>query len=120
MLGSHDPDAEGWCLRPGTFGAYVVTDHVDALYERLRDAGVKVLREIADQAYGSGEFSITDLEGNRWRAGAAPANASTSSGAGPGALAPYGQSGSGGSVTSRRTLAGGMSTWLYPRRTRSA
>ncbi|WP_431046934.1 VOC family protein [Streptomyces sp. P1-3] len=69
MLGSYDPDTEGWCLRPGTFGAYVVTDHVDALYERLRHAGVKVLREIADQPYGSREFGIADPEGNKWSFG---------------------------------------------------
>ncbi|MGW1376904.1 VOC family protein [Streptomyces sp. NPDC002446] len=69
MLGSYDPDTGGWCLTPGTFGAYVVTDHVDALYERLRGAGVKVLREIADQPYGSREFSIADPEGNKWSFG---------------------------------------------------
>ncbi|MGG7569444.1 VOC family protein [Streptomyces sirii] len=69
MLGSYDPDAEGWCLTPSTFGAYVVTDHVDALYERLRGAGVEILREIADQSYGSREFSVADPEGNKWSFG---------------------------------------------------
>ncbi|MFF9894341.1 VOC family protein [Streptomyces longispororuber] len=69
MLGSHDPEAAEWCLEPGTFGAYVVTDHVDALYRRLTDAGVKVLREIADQPYGSREFAVADPEGNKWSFG---------------------------------------------------
>ncbi|MHB9758716.1 VOC family protein [Streptomyces sp. BYX5S] len=71
MLGSLKPDATDadWCLRPGTFGAYVVTDQVDELYARLVDAGVKILREIADQPYGSREFAITDPEGNKWSFG---------------------------------------------------
>ncbi|MCX5531202.1 VOC family protein [Streptomyces sp. NBC_00006] len=71
MLGSHKPDAEPgtWCVEPGTFGGYVVTARVDELYERLVDAGVKILREIEDQPYGSREFAITDPEGNKWSFG---------------------------------------------------
>ncbi|ARX83013.1 MULTISPECIES: VOC family protein [Streptomyces] len=69
MLGSHDPKAAEWCLQPGTFGAYVVTDHVDDLYLRLTTAGVKVIREIEDQPYGSREFAIADPEGNKWSFG---------------------------------------------------
>ncbi|MET7937130.1 VOC family protein [Streptomyces sp. NPDC005322] len=69
MLGSYDPATKAWCLEPGTFGAYVVTDEVDALHERLRKAGVKVIREIADQPYGSREFAIADPEGNKWSFG---------------------------------------------------
>ncbi|MFD7298623.1 VOC family protein [Streptomyces sp. NPDC059897] len=71
MLGSEKPDAaEGdWSLKPGTFGCYVVTAHVDELYARLVDAGVKIFREIADQPYGSREFAIADPEGNLWSFG---------------------------------------------------
>lgn len=69
MLGSYKPDSAEWCLRPGTFGAYVVTDHVDDLYQRLSAAGAKVIREIADQPYGSREFAIADPEGNKWSFG---------------------------------------------------
>jgi uncharacterized glyoxalase superfamily protein PhnB len=71
MLGSHDPDADPatWCQQPGTFGCYVVTDRVDELYARLVDAGVKILREIEDQPYGSREFAIVDPEGNKWSFG---------------------------------------------------
>lgn len=69
MLGSYDPKAAEWCLRPGTFGAYVVTDHVDDLYLRLTTAGVKVIREIEDQPYGSREFAVADPEGNKWSFG---------------------------------------------------
>ncbi|NBE54274.1 VOC family protein [Streptomyces boluensis] len=71
MLGSYDPDAKDWSLRPGTFGAYVVTEHVDTLYARLAapDSGARILREIADEPYGSREFAITDPEGNQWAFG---------------------------------------------------
>ncbi|KUF15332.1 VOC family protein [Streptomyces silvensis] len=72
MLGSHDPKSTEYCLEPGTFGAYVVTAHVDDLYRRLTDAGVKVLREIEDQPYGSREFGVADPEGNKWTFGTYP------------------------------------------------
>ncbi|WP_306318878.1 MULTISPECIES: VOC family protein [unclassified Streptomyces] len=71
MLGSGKPDAgEGdWCLKPGTFGCYVVTAKVDDLYARLVAAGADILREITDQPYGSREFAIKDPEGNMWSFG---------------------------------------------------
>ncbi|MFH8605923.1 VOC family protein [Streptomyces sp. NPDC018029] len=70
MLGSYDPEsAAAACGKPGTSGAYVVTDHVDALYARLTEAGVKITREIEDKPYGSREFGIEDPEGNRWSFG---------------------------------------------------
>ncbi|MPV50636.1 glyoxalase [Pseudactinotalea sp. HY160] len=68
MLGSHKSGGE-WSLEPGTFGAYVVTDHIDELYARLVAAGVTILRELADQDYGNREFAIADPEGNRWSFG---------------------------------------------------
>ncbi|MDI3385102.1 VOC family protein [Streptomyces sp. B-S-A8] len=72
MLGSYDPEKKGpWTLEPGTLGAYVVTDHVDELYERLTapGSGVQILMEIVDQPYGNREFAITDPEGNKWSFG---------------------------------------------------
>ncbi|MGW7274736.1 VOC family protein [Streptomyces sp. NPDC054864] len=69
MLGSYDEKSQEWCLKPGTFGAYVVTDHVDDLYQRLTAAGVEIIREIEDQPYGSREFAIADPEGNKWSFG---------------------------------------------------
>ncbi|GHJ42473.1 VOC family protein [Streptomyces sp. TS71-3] len=69
MLGSYRGDTTAWCLEPGTLGAYVVTDRVDELYERLSAAGVRILREIEDQPYGSREFAIADPEGNKWSFG---------------------------------------------------
>ncbi|WP_419998634.1 VOC family protein [Streptomyces boninensis] len=71
MLGSHKPDSD-WATPPGTAGAYVVTAQVDALYDRVKGAGAKVIREIEDQPYGSREFSIEDPEGNKWSFGTYP------------------------------------------------
>lgn len=68
MLGSHQPQRT--CTRePGTAGMYVVTDQVDALYERVKQSGAKVISEISDQPYGNREFSIADPEGNLWSFG---------------------------------------------------
>ncbi|WPO74229.1 MULTISPECIES: VOC family protein [unclassified Streptomyces] len=70
MLGSYDPGtAAETCGKPGTSGAYVVTDRVDDLYHRLREAGVKITGDIEDKPYGSREFGIRDPEGNRWSFG---------------------------------------------------
>jgi uncharacterized glyoxalase superfamily protein PhnB len=70
MLGSErDDGAEGWNLRPGSFGAYVVTDEPSALFARLVSAGVEVIRPLADTEYGSTEFAIRDPEGNLWSFG---------------------------------------------------
>lgn len=70
MLGDAKTDGvDAWVLAPGTFGAYVVTDSPDALYERAMDAGATLLRELNDTPYGSREFSVRDPEGNRWSFG---------------------------------------------------
>ena len=68
MMGSYKPEGE-WSREPGTFGAYVVTDRVDELYEQVRSAGARITREVADQDYGNREFSIADPEGNLWSFG---------------------------------------------------
>lgn len=68
MLASHEPGGV-WHREPGSAGTYVVTDQVDALYERARGAGAEVLRELADQDYGNREFAIRDPEGNLWSFG---------------------------------------------------
>jgi uncharacterized glyoxalase superfamily protein PhnB len=71
MLGS--ARAEGaedhWPLRPGTFGAYVVTDDPDGLFSRAAAAGATVLRELHDTDYGSRDFAVIDPEGNHWSFG---------------------------------------------------
>ncbi len=68
MMGSHKPGG-AWSRPPGTFGAYVVTDHVDDLYERIKGKGATITRELADQDYGNREFAIADPEGNLWSFG---------------------------------------------------
>lgn len=74
MLGSAVHESSGgsagtWSLKPGTFGAYVVTDAPDALFAQATAAGARVLREPQDTAYGSREFAVIDPEGNLWSFG---------------------------------------------------
>ena len=74
MLGSvrdGDTDAHGQATptRPGTFGAYVVTDDVDAVYQRAKAAGAEIIAEPYDTDYGSHDFAAADPEGNRWSFG---------------------------------------------------
>jgi uncharacterized glyoxalase superfamily protein PhnB len=70
MLGSarDDPD-DAWPIRPGTFGAYVVTDDPDGLCARIKAAGGDVTQDLEDTDYGSRGFSMRDPEGNMWSFG---------------------------------------------------
>ncbi|HEX8928651.1 MAG TPA: VOC family protein [Actinomycetota bacterium] len=70
MLGSvrDDPD-DPWPLRPGTFGAYVVADDIDALHERAAKAGAEIVKAPYRTDYGSYDFLARDPEGNRWSFG---------------------------------------------------
>jgi uncharacterized glyoxalase superfamily protein PhnB len=63
--GEDDP----WALRPGSAGAYVVTDAADELFERAVAAGAAVINKPHDTEYGSREFAVRDPEGNRWSFG---------------------------------------------------
>ena len=71
MLGSvREGQAEdSWPAPPGTFGAYVVTDHVDAVYQRAKATGAEIIAEPYDTDYGSHDFAAADPEGNRWSFG---------------------------------------------------
>jgi uncharacterized glyoxalase superfamily protein PhnB len=70
MLGSaKDGPDDPWPLRPGTFGAYVVTSQPDELFARATAAGATVLLGLRDTDYGSRDFSVSDPEGNRWSFG---------------------------------------------------
>jgi uncharacterized glyoxalase superfamily protein PhnB len=71
MLGSaRESDADdAWPLKPGSFGAYVVTDDPDALFARATAAGAKVLHELKNTDYGSRDFAVLDPEGNHWSFG---------------------------------------------------
>ena len=70
MLGSvrDDPDDQ-WPLRPGTFGAYVVADDIEALHERAAKAGAEIVKPPYDTDYGSRDFLARDPEGNLWSFG---------------------------------------------------
>jgi uncharacterized glyoxalase superfamily protein PhnB len=70
MLGSADrgPDDQ-WALKPGSFGAYVVVDDADALYERAVKGGAEITEGLNDTDYGSRGFAARDPEGNRWSFG---------------------------------------------------
>ncbi|MFI5892736.1 VOC family protein [Actinoplanes sp. NPDC051513] len=70
MLGSANrgPDDQ-WSLPPGTFGAYVVADDIDALHARAAKAGAEIIRPPQDTEYGSHEFAARDPEGNLWSFG---------------------------------------------------
>ena len=71
MLGSAREEGTGdaWPLRPGTFGAYVVTDDPDGLFARATRAGATVLQELHDTDYGSRDFAVIDPEGKHWSFG---------------------------------------------------
>jgi uncharacterized glyoxalase superfamily protein PhnB len=74
MLGPvrEDNETDGWPVPPGSFGAYVVTDDPDSLYERATKAGAEVIAGLHDTGYGSRDFAVRDSEGNRWSFGTYP------------------------------------------------
>jgi len=67
--GGEDAHGQATPSAPGTFGAYVVTDDVDAVYQRARAAGAEIIAEPHDTDYGSHDFAAGDPEGNRWSFG---------------------------------------------------
>jgi len=70
MLGSaKDAPDDPWPLRPGSFGAYVVTGTPDELFARATAAGATVVMGLHDTDYGSRDFIVSDPEGNRWSFG---------------------------------------------------
>lgn len=61
-------------MRPGTSAVYVITDDVDAVYERvLHDGSGIVVQVPTDTQFGSGAdvyaFTAADPEGNLWTFG---------------------------------------------------
>lgn len=60
---------EEWPVRPGTFGASVVTDHVDEVYDRVRRAGARIVAGPRHEDYGNYGFVMRDSEGNHWAFG---------------------------------------------------
>lgn len=53
----------------GSAVVYVVTDEPDALFARATAAGAEVVLGLADQDYGSRDFTVRDPEGNLWTFG---------------------------------------------------
>ena len=47
----------------------MVTDDVDAVYQRAKAAGAEIIAEPHDTDYGSHDFAAADPEGNRWSFG---------------------------------------------------
>lgn len=70
MIGSARDDKYGAMVDgPGASGGkstYVVTEDVDALFERAQAAGADMLTGLTDQDYGSRDFICRDPEGNVW------------------------------------------------------
>ena len=54
---------------PGTSGVYVVVTDPDAVYARAQAIGARLVRDMAEEDYGSRGFSIADAEGNTWSFG---------------------------------------------------
>ena len=48
---------------------YAVVSDPDRHYERAKAAGAEIVRDLADQPYGSREYGVRDLEGNSWSFG---------------------------------------------------
>jgi uncharacterized glyoxalase superfamily protein PhnB len=47
-------------------GVYVVVSDPDAAYEHAQAAGAEIVQPIADQSYGSRDFTLRDPEGHLW------------------------------------------------------
>lgn len=52
-----------------TVSIYVVVSDPDTHYDRAAEAGANVVPALADQPYGSREYSVRDVEGNLWSFG---------------------------------------------------
>lgn len=53
----------------GSGSLYVVVTDPDAVYARAQELGATVVRDMAEEDYGSKGFSIADPEGNTWSFG---------------------------------------------------
>jgi len=70
MFGSAGKDDSPFGLRnAGNDAVYVVCDDPDALFARAVKAGAEVVRDLADESFGSRGFTVRDLEGNLWSFG---------------------------------------------------
>lgn len=73
MIGSVRDDAYGAMVGgPGQHSGksiYVAVDDADAMHERAKATGARILEEPTDRDYGSREFLCADPEGNIWSFG---------------------------------------------------
>ena len=76
MLGSGKDDEYGRGFKsPTDLGnietrsTYIVVWDADAVYERAKAAGGKIVRELQNTDYGSREFTVKDPEGHSWSVG---------------------------------------------------
>jgi uncharacterized glyoxalase superfamily protein PhnB len=69
MLSSRGKGDDTFSVSRGAGSIYVVIDDPDAVYQRAKQLGAKMIREMEDTDYGSRGFSIADAEGNRWSFG---------------------------------------------------
>lgn len=56
-------------MRTGGSSMYVVTDDPDAVYARVKAAGLELVEDLHDTDYGSHTFTTRDPEGNLWTFG---------------------------------------------------
>ncbi|MCW4354317.1 VOC family protein [Hoyosella sp. YIM 151337] len=68
MLGDNEP-TDDYARPAGAASCYIVTVNVDALYERAKTGGARIVRELRDEDYGNRAFVAADPEGNLWSFG---------------------------------------------------
>ena len=69
MLGSEREGDEVYGGHAGQSWIYVAVRDPDAHHDRAKAAGAEIIRELADQDYGSRDYSARDPEGNIWSFG---------------------------------------------------
>lgn len=69
MLGSEGETPGRFGHHAGQSWQYVVVEDPDEHHRRAEAAGAEIVMELADQSYGSREYSARDLEGNLWSFG---------------------------------------------------
>ena len=69
MLGSTSEGEGRFNQSAGRHSLYVAVEDPDTLHDRAKEAGATIERELADQDYGSREFTARDPEGNLWSFG---------------------------------------------------
>ncbi len=78
MLGTAGKDDSPFGQRtPGNDAVYLACDDPDALFARATVAGAAVVRDLADEDYGSRGFTVRDPEGNLWSFGTYPGELAT-------------------------------------------